>query len=769
MKPSSRHAHERDAQPLVSHIERGARRALGVARREWRGALATLVIVAFLWQTFASSGVAFAISETAGDVAHTVMVNADGAGDTTAPAGGTETPGDGQQPSIPSEPIEPAGSSDDPEPGTPDTTTVPTGTESDSATTQQGGSTLTSQNTTPATEAEEDAPEGEPTGTVTPADDESTDEPRAVEAWDWTGRAQNLELSSPDGLAIDEEEVRAHVAEQLAALAADDEAAATDAEGTATDEGTEPADDPTPTDDPAPAEDVLTEAEVRALLPAELPATLDLAAELDPAANAETGDHSVIMPGDRFTVNLPEGIVLASTEAFDIYQLDANGNETVIRIATAEPAADGTVEIAGAAGGALAPTDGSGTYTATHDDGTGIALITVADTPAELTVVKAAGADGGKVYLAGAEFTLTEVLPDGSTGEPQVISGITGDDGSVVLAGLKAGSRYVLAETVAPAGYELLTDTLTFDVAADGTITVVGNTPDGFTVGAAHDSVEVLDRVLGISLVKTGTDGQALAGAEFTLEPVEGTFPDGSAVKTFTSDEFGAVFTDLQLAGSPESRAYALTETVPPVGYRAMDPVTILVYEDGTVALDGETPEDAAALVQIDNAGETPVVSVAGELVQVDLTKVSTGGAALAGAEFRIAGTFADGTAERTVTVGEDGTAALEGLVAGETYTLTETVVPEGYELIEGDFAFTVALDGTVSGETTSAAGLLGQRSAGYYVADDGLAVIAVDEPTPLLDRLTSTGDLLPMAGYLLASGALLIVAGELRRRRKAR
>lgn len=82
MKPSSRHAHERDTQSLVSHIERGARRALGVARREWRGALATLVIVAFLWQTFASSGVAFAISETAGDVAHTVMVNADGAGDT---------------------------------------------------------------------------------------------------------------------------------------------------------------------------------------------------------------------------------------------------------------------------------------------------------------------------------------------------------------------------------------------------------------------------------------------------------------------------------------------------------------------------------------------------------------------------------------------------------------------------------------------------------------------------------------------------------------
>lgn len=339
----------------------------------------------------------------------------------------------------------------------------------------------------------------------------------------------------------------------------------------------------------------------------------------------------------------------------------------------------------------------------------------------------------------------------------------------MVFTGLKAGSRYVLAETVAPEGYELLTETLVVDVAADGTVAVVGDTPDGFTVGAAGDSVEVLDRVLGVSLVKTDEGGQALAGAEFTLEPVEGTFPDGSAVKTFTSDEFGAVFTDLQLAGSPEGRAYVLTETVPPVGYRAMEPVTILVYEDGTVALESEAPEDAAALVQIDNAGETPVVSVADELVQVDLTKVSTGGGALAGAEFRIAGTFADGTAERTVTVGEDGTAALEGLVAGETYTLTETVAPEGYELIEGDFAFTVALDGTVSGEATSAAGLLGQRSAGYYVADDGLAVTAVDEPTPLLDRLTSTGDLLPMAGYLLASGALLIVAGELRRRRKAR
>lgn len=449
-------------------------------------------------------------------------------------------------------------------------------------------------------------------------------------------------------------------------------------------------------------------------------------------------------------VTAPEGFELAGTVTFTV-------------------GADGTVEIAGAEGGVLAPADGSGTYAATHDDATGIALITVADTPAELTVVKAAGADGGKVYLAGAEFTLTEVLPDGSTGEPQVISGITGDDGSVVLAGLKAGSSYVLAETVAPAGYELLTDTLTFDVAADGTITVVGNTPDGFTVGAASDSVEVLDRVLGISLVKTGTDGQALAGAEFTLEPVEGTFPDGSATKTFTSDEFGAVFTDLQLAGSSEGRAYVLTETVPPNGYRAIDPITLLVYEDGTVALAGDTPEEVARLVQVDNAGDTPVVTVADELVQVDLAKVSTGGGALAGAEFRIEGAFADGTTERTVTVAEDGTAALEGLVAGETYTLTETVAPEGYELIAGEFAFTVALDGTVSGEATSEGGFLGQRTAGYYVADDGLTVTAVDEPTPLLDRLTSTGDLLPMAGYLVASGALLIMAGELRRRRKAR
>ncbi|WP_346674409.1 SpaA isopeptide-forming pilin-related protein [Enorma phocaeensis] len=449
-------------------------------------------------------------------------------------------------------------------------------------------------------------------------------------------------------------------------------------------------------------------------------------------------------------VTAPEGFELAGTVEFTV-------------------AADGTVEIAGAAGGALAPTDGSGTYTVSHDDGTGIALITVADTPAKLTVVKAAGADGGKVHLAGAEFTLTEVLPQGATGEPQVISGTTGDDGSVVLTGLKAGSRYELAETVAPEGYELLTETLVVDVAADGTVTVVGETPDGFTVGAAGDSVEVLDRVLGVSLVKTDEGGQALAGAEFTLEPVEGTFPDGSAVKTFTSDEFGAVFTDLQLAGSSEGRAYVLTETVPPNGYRAIDPITLLVYEDGTVALAGDTPEGVARLVQVDNAGDTPVVTVADEVVQVDLAKVSTGGAALAGAEFRIAGTFADGTTERTIAVADGGTAALEGLVAGETYTLTETVAPEGYELIEGEFAFTVALDGTVSGEATSEGGFLGQRTAGYYVADDGLTVTAVDEPTPLLDRLTSTGDLLPMAGYLVASGALLIMAGELRRRRKAR
>ena len=224
--------------------------------------------------------------------------------------------------------------------------------------------------------------------------------------------------------------------------------------------------------------------------------------------------------------------------------------------------------------------NGTGTYSASANGG--LAVITAIDTLVELTVVKT---NSGDDLLPGAEFTATEVLGNGTSSIPHVVTGATDENGVVVLSGLIAGKTYVLSETKAPAGYELLTDTLQFVVQSDGTIDAGLFPPVGFTIGGTGDSVSVVNNPLEVTLLKQAPNGAPLAGAEFT---VEGTFPDGSTSKTFTSDENGIVFHQMQLVGSAEGTAYIVTETKAPDGYEVPEgSMTLVVFQDGTVQVLG--------------------------------------------------------------------------------------------------------------------------------------------------------------------------------------
>ena len=79
----------------------------------------------------------------------------------------------------------------------------------------------------------------------------------------------------------------------------------------------------------------------------------------------------------------------------------------------------------------------------------------------------------------------------------------------------------------------------------------------------------------------------------------------------------------------------------------------------------------------------------------------NTGEQQLFGAEFTIEGKFAkdytSGVAEQKTyqRMGVDDISSLR-FVAGETYSITETKAPDGYELIQGAFTFTVSDDGKV-------------------------------------------------------------------------
>lgn len=256
---------------------------------------------------------------------------------------------------------------------------------------------------------------------------------------------------------------------------------------------------------------------------------------------------------------------------------------------------------------AVAGTNGTGTFAASSK-GT-MAVIIATNHPVEITITKTDGAQG---LLPGAEFTATSTdgTADG-TGSAHSVTAVTGEDGVAVLSGLIAGKEYTLAETKAPAGYELLTGTLTFTVQPDGTIDAGLLPPAAFSIGATKDAVSVTDNPLEVSLVKQAPNGAPLAGAEFT---VEGEFPDGQTSKTFTSDESGIVFNQLQLAGSAEGTRYSVTETKAPDGYAQPEgSLDLLVYEDGSVQIAESSSADMKQYASVAFTSGTAVVTLNNE------------------------------------------------------------------------------------------------------------------------------------------------------------
>lgn len=266
------------------------------------------------------------------------------------------------------------------------------------------------------------------------------------------------------------------------------------------------------------------------------------------------------------------------------------------------------------------------------EDAEGIAQITAVDEPTSVMLSKVS-AEGGQA-LAGAEFDLEGSFAQGSGRiapgkkrivvngqgnlriadvEPQILGGETVGEFSQAssIEGLVAGESYLLTEVKAPAGYELVQDTLRFAVNDDGSICLVqrSTAPEAWTLSDDQGEIGIAcaDVPLKVSLNKQNEQGAALEGAQFTLS---GAFPDGSATKTFTSNGDGVAFKDMQLVGSSEGNKYVLTETQAPDGYVAIDPVTLVVYADGTVKLDGDSL-DVSSKVAIENGEDgTAYISV---------------------------------------------------------------------------------------------------------------------------------------------------------------
>lgn len=503
------------------------------------------------------------------------------------------------------------------------------------------------------------------------------------------------------------------------------------------------------------------------------------------AAGANPTETQIMRTGEDGWLSMTAWLIVG--DEYDITEVKApEGYERVTGTMRIRVEEDGSISVVGSVNedGSITPAPPTG-YTKVDDN---TFEVSVVNEPIEINIEKV-GSNDTATGLEGAEFEVAGVFAGSNEVETRTFT--TGEGGRVEIeAELKSGETYALREVVAPAGYELLEGELTVQVAEDGTLEVVGDAPAGYTLADGGVTIFAVDEPLSISFVKTDEEGGALAGATFSIAPAGdgATFPDGSASKTFTSDEAGVVFADLQVSGSAEGTAYVITELAAPAGYEVAPAFTIVVFEDGTVEL-GDVPEAIAGAVSVENAavaaaGEDPdtsgddadapalatpagvVVTLADTRVEAQIAKVSTDGGALAGAEFAVTGLFTDGYTTKAIAVDASGRASLEGLIVGETYRIRETVAPEGFDLIEETWEFTVQADGTLAGEATSGSA----DEAGYAVADDGVTLRAVDAPTPPVPgEMPGTGDTKLTYALVLGIVSLVCLAGGLRLSRRKR
>ena len=319
--------------------------------------------------------------------------------------------------------------------------------------------------------------------------------------------------------------------------------------------------------------------------------------------------------------------------------------------------------------------------------------------------LKRGNANGYKVNedddpLANAVFGLFATDTTVFTANTAIKTAISDETGYFELTEIPYG-EYVICEIQAPDGY------------------IFSDKQYPVTINEDGDTVEITaeNKPITVEISKQDIYGSELADAEMQLVN-----ENGEVVDEWVSDGTNHVISELK-AGK-----YTLKETAAPDGYVIATDISFEVFEDGSVKVENveatATTEDGHPLiVMVDNTTKV-------EISKRDITTDNE----LAGATLQIIDDKCNVVEEWVST---DKPHYIEAqLIAGKTYTLTETAAPDGYT-IANSIDFTVNADGTVT------------------------PVVMYDEPIPDTPD-TPTGDTtsrLPGIALISAGVALMIFA----------
>ena len=406
-------------------------------------------------------------------------------------------------------------------------------------------------------------------------------------------------------------------------------------------------------------------------------------------------------------------------------------------------------------------TSGTLTIDRTHLNPSLTGTNAVANEPTSLEINKAN--DVGQP-LAGAEFQIT-AQDDSAFAHPSEFAAGTYDEatktvtlatdstGHIELVGqLMVGGTYTIYESGAPSGYDPADGVLTVTVQEDGSLAVQGDMPDryawadldedghadngySFMVTNIHEEIDIL---------KVDDEGDALAGAEFTLT---GLCMDKNTSHTYTTDEDGYIHVDAGLMGGVR---YELRETKPADGYAQLEEsLYFMMDERGEIVVTDaqQNPLDEEEYPKGYAVNSNHIsLTVTDEPVKLQITKRAPAGEngepgeTLPWAEFSITpvdgSKFAAGAnpiETQTMRTGEDGWLSMTAwLIVGNEYDITEVKAPEGYERVTGTMRIRVEEDGSISvvGSVNEDGSVTPAPPTGYTKVDDNtFEVSVVNEP----------------------------------------